>query len=79
MEKKKRIKRMISIGTAFIFLWAILGLIHAFHVISLPKTAVIVLDGLAICVIIGLYCLNLKKLSDEFRFIGLFQQQKKNR
>ena len=70
---------MINIGTAFIFLWAILGLIHAFHVISLPKTAVIVLDGLAICVIIGLYCLNLKKLSDEFRFIGLFQQQKKNR
>ena len=65
MEKKKMIKRMMNIGTAFILLWAILGLINAFHVISLPKTAVIVLDGLAICVIIGLYCLNLKKLSDE--------------
>ncbi len=65
MEKKKRIKRMINIGTAFVLLWAFLGLINAFHVISLPKTAVIVLNGLAICVIIGLYCLNLKKLSDE--------------
>ena len=65
MEKKKRIKRMINIGTAFILLWAILGLINAFHVISVPKTAVIVLDVLAICVIFGLYCLNLKKLSEE--------------
>ena len=65
MEKKKRIKRMMNIGIAFILLWAILGLINAFHVISLPKTAVIVLNGLAIFVIIGLYCLNLKKLSDE--------------
>ena len=65
MEKKKRIKRMINIGTAFVLLWAILGFINAFHVISLPKTAVRVLNGLAICVIIGLYCLNLKKVSDE--------------
>ena len=65
MEKKKRMKIVLNIGTAFVLLWAILGLINAFHVISLPKTAVIVLDGLAICAIIALYCLNLKKLSDK--------------
>ena len=65
MEKKKRMKIMINIGTAFVLLWAIFGLINAFHVISLPKTAFKVLNGLAICAIIGLYCLNLKKLSDE--------------
>ena len=63
--KRKRMKIMLNICSAFVLLWAILGLINAFHVISLPKTAVIVLDGLAICVIIGLYGLNLKKLSDE--------------
>jgi len=66
MEKKKRIKRMLTIGNAFLLLlWAILGLVNVFHVISLPKSAVIVLDVLAICVIIGQFCLNLKILSDE--------------
>ena len=58
-------KIMLNICTAFVLLWAILGLVNAFHVISLPKTAVIVLDGLAICAIIALYYLNLKKLSDK--------------
>ena len=65
MEKKKRMKIMLNICTAFVLLWAILGLVNAFHVISLPKTAVIVLDGLAICAIIALYYLNLKKLLDK--------------
>ena len=57
---------MLTIGNAFLLLlWAIHGLVNVFHVISLPKSAVIVLDVLAICVIIGQFCLNLKILLDE--------------
>ena len=58
-------KIVLNIGTAFVLLWAILGLINAYHLISLPKTAVIVLNCLAIGAIIVLYFLNLKKLSDK--------------
>ena len=54
MEEMKRLKAMRIICSVIVILWSILGMINAYDVISLPRIAVVVLNLLSICAIIGL-------------------------
>lgn len=65
MEKKKRLKVMRIICSLFVVLSAILGVINAYDVISLPRIAVVVLNLLSICAIIGLGYVNFKALPNQ--------------
>ena len=65
MEEKKRLKIMRIICSVFVIVWAILGLINAYDVISLPRIAIIVLNLLSISAIIGLCYVNFKELSNK--------------
>ena len=65
MEEMKRLKAMRIICSVIVILWSILGMINAYDVISLPRIAVVVLNLLSICAIIGLGYVNFKELSNK--------------
>ena len=65
MEEKKRLKTVRIICSLFVILWAILGLINAYDVISLPRIAVVVLNLLSICAIIVNGYVSFKELSNR--------------
>ena len=65
MEEKKRLKTVRIICSLFVILWAILGLINAYDVISLPRIAVVVLNLLSICAIIVHGYVSFKELSNR--------------
>ena len=65
MEEKKRLMTMRIIFSIFVILEAILGLINSYGVISLPRIAVVVLNLLLICAIIGLGYVYFKELSNK--------------
>lgn len=65
MEKKKRLKIMRIVCSVFVVLGPILGVINAYDVISLPRIAVVVLNLLSICAIIGLGYVSFKALPNQ--------------
>jgi|GEM_PF-6333622 len=56
---------MRIICSVIVILWSILGMINAYDVISLHRIAVVVLNLLSICAIIGLGYVNFKELSNK--------------